>query len=71
MLLTCALTKVALLAGSTRHIDGLFAEFRDGLRARPYDLVFVANGYQLRQAASRQLSARRAAAICATPARPS
>ena len=30
------------------RLDDLFADLADELRARPYDLVFVAGGYQLR-----------------------
>ena len=39
---------LARLVGSSCNLDDLLADLRDELRARPYDLVFVAGGYQLR-----------------------
>jgi segregation and condensation protein B len=39
---------LAMLVGSTCNLDDLIADIRDELRARPYELVFVAGGYQLR-----------------------
>lgn len=39
---------LAMLVGSTCNLDDLIADIRDELRARPYDLVHVAGGYQLR-----------------------
>jgi segregation and condensation protein B len=39
---------LARLVGSTCNLDDLIADIRDELRARPYDLVYVAGGYQLR-----------------------
>ena len=39
---------LARVVGSTCNLDDLIADIRDDLRARPYDLVFVAGGYQLR-----------------------
>lgn len=39
---------LARLVGSTCNLDDLIADIRDELRARPYELVFVAGGYQLR-----------------------
>jgi len=36
------------LVGPRRNLDDLIADIADELRARPYDLVFVAGGYQLR-----------------------
>src|SRR5208283_2303255 len=38
---------LARLVGSSCNLDHLLADLRDELRARPYDLVFVAGGYQL------------------------
>ena len=35
-------------SGSGCNLDDLLADLADELRARPYDLVFVAGGYQLR-----------------------
>ena len=39
---------LARLVGSGCNLDDLLADLADELRARPYDLVFVAGGYQLR-----------------------
>ena len=39
---------LARLVGSSCNLDDLLADLADELRARPYDLVFVAGGYQLR-----------------------
>jgi len=39
---------LARLVGSSCNLDDLLADLSDELRARPYDLVFVAGGYQLR-----------------------
>ena len=39
---------MARLVGSSCNLDDLLADLADELRARPYDLVFVAGGYQLR-----------------------
>jgi segregation and condensation protein B len=39
---------LAKLVGQTCKLDDLIADIVDELRARPYDLVFVAGGYQLR-----------------------
>ena len=39
---------LARLVGSTCNLDDLIADIRNELRARPYELVFVAGGYQLR-----------------------
>jgi chromosome segregation and condensation protein ScpB len=39
---------LARLVGPRCNLDDLIADIRDELRARPYDLVFVAGGYQLR-----------------------
>jgi segregation and condensation protein B len=39
---------LARVVGSTCNLDDLIADIRDELRARPYELVFVAGGYQLR-----------------------
>jgi segregation and condensation protein B len=39
---------LARLVGATCNLDDLIADIRDDLRARPYELVFVAGGYQLR-----------------------
>ena len=39
---------LARLVGSSCNLDDLIADIRDELRARPYDLVFVAGGFQLR-----------------------
>ncbi len=39
---------LARLVGPTCHLDNLIADIVEELRARPYDLVFVAGGYQLR-----------------------
>jgi len=39
---------LARLVGSSCNLDDLLADIADELRARPYDLVFVAGGYQLR-----------------------
>jgi segregation and condensation protein B len=36
------------LVGPRCNLDDLFKDIADELRARPYDLVFVAGGYQLR-----------------------
>ena len=36
------------LVGPSCNLDDLLADLSDELRARPYDLVFVAGGYQLR-----------------------
>jgi segregation and condensation protein B len=40
--------KLAVLVGKACKLDELIADIADELRARPYDLVFVAGGYQLR-----------------------
>jgi segregation and condensation protein B len=40
--------KLAMLVGKSCKLDELIADISDELRARPYDLVFVAGGYQLR-----------------------
>jgi len=39
---------LARLVGSSCNLDDLLSDLSDELRARPYDLVFVAGGYQLR-----------------------
>ena len=39
---------LARLVGSSCNLDDLIADIRDEFRARPYELVFVAGGYQLR-----------------------
>ena len=39
---------LAKLVGQRCKLDDLIADIVDELRARPYDLVFVAGGYQLR-----------------------
>ncbi len=39
---------LAKLVGRSCKLDDLIADIADELRARPYDLVFVAGGYQLR-----------------------
>ena len=39
---------LARLVGNTCNLDHLIADIVDELRARPYELVFVAGGYQLR-----------------------
>jgi segregation and condensation protein B len=39
---------LARLVGPNCNLDDLLADLSDELRARPYDLVFVAGGYQLR-----------------------
>ncbi len=39
---------LAKLVGKNCKLDDLIADIVDELRARPYDLVFVAGGYQLR-----------------------
>ncbi|WP_292528083.1 SMC-Scp complex subunit ScpB [Methylocystis sp.] len=39
---------LARLVGSSCNLDDLIADIRDDLRARPYELVFVAGGFQLR-----------------------
>jgi len=39
---------LARLVGSSCNLDDLLADLADALRSRPYDLVFVAGGYQLR-----------------------
>jgi segregation and condensation protein B len=39
---------LARLVGDTCKLDDLIADIVDELRARPYELVFVAGGYQLR-----------------------
>ncbi len=40
--------KLAMLVGKACKLDELIADIADELRARPYDLAFVAGGYQLR-----------------------
>ncbi|MGA8171960.1 MAG: SMC-Scp complex subunit ScpB [Methylocystis sp.] len=40
--------KLAKLVGKDCKLDDLIADIGDALRARPYELVFVAGGYQLR-----------------------
>lgn len=39
---------LARVVGSSCNLDDLIADIREDLRARPYELVFVAGGYQLR-----------------------
>ena len=39
---------LAKIVGKNCNLDDLLSDIRDELRARPYDLVFVAGGYQLR-----------------------
>lgn len=39
---------LARLVGSSCNLDDLIADIREDLRARPYELVFVAGGFQLR-----------------------
>ena len=39
---------LAKIVGKNCNLDDLLADIRDELRARPYDLVFVAGGFQLR-----------------------
>ncbi len=39
---------LAKIVGKNCNLDDLLADIRDELRARPYDLVFVAGGWQLR-----------------------
>jgi chromosome segregation and condensation protein ScpB len=39
---------LAKIVGRNCNLDDLIADIRDELRARPYDLVFVAGGWQLR-----------------------
>nr|CCD31937.1 Putative transcriptional regulator [Methylocystis sp. SC2] len=39
---------LARVVGLSCNLDDLIADIRDELRARPYELVFVAGGYQLR-----------------------
>ena len=39
---------LAKIVGKNCNLDDLIADIVDELRARPYDLVFVAGGYQLR-----------------------
>ena len=51
---------LARLVGPTCRLDDLLSDIRDELRARPYELVFVAGGYQLRSK-SRFAAAIRAA----------
>jgi len=53
---------LARLVGSTCNLDDLISDIRDELRARPYELVFVAGGYQLRTK-PRFASAIRAASV--------
>jgi segregation and condensation protein B len=38
---------LARLVGSSCNLDDLIADIREDLRARPYELVFVAGGFQL------------------------
>ncbi len=47
---TCPVSreKLAEIVGDDANLDDLIADLRAELRARPYDLVFVAGGYQLR-----------------------
>jgi segregation and condensation protein B len=40
--------KLAMLVGKACKLDELIADIADELRARPYDLAFVAGGYQFR-----------------------
>ncbi|PPD42230.1 MAG: transcriptional regulator [Methylocystis sp.] len=40
--------KLAQIVGDAAHLDDLIADLQAELRARPYELVFVAGGYQLR-----------------------
>ncbi|MBG0803103.1 SMC-Scp complex subunit ScpB [Methylocystis sp. H4A] len=39
---------LARVIGSSCNLDDLIADIREDLRARPYELVYVAGGYQLR-----------------------
>ena len=39
---------LAKLVGRDCNLDDLISDIRDDLRARPYELVSVAGGYQLR-----------------------
>ena len=63
---------LARLVGSSCNLDDLLADLAGELRARPYDLVLVAGGYQLRTR-PRFADAIRAAnaGSCATQACPS
>jgi chromosome segregation and condensation protein ScpB len=40
--------KLAMLVGKSCKLDDLIADIAEELRARPYDLAFVAGGYQMR-----------------------
>ena len=63
---------LAKLVGPRCKLDDLIADIVDELRARPYELVFVAGGWQFRTRPcfSRARSARRIRAIFATLALP-
>ena len=63
---------LAKLVGQSCNLDDLIADIVDELRARPYELVFVAGGYQLRTKAAlfAPRSARRMLASYATRAFP-
>ncbi len=39
---------LARVIGSSCNLDDLIADIREDLRARPYELVYVAGGYQFR-----------------------
>lgn len=39
---------LAALVGKNCNLDDLIADIRNELRARPYDLIFIAGGYQFR-----------------------
>ena len=43
-----SVTALAKLVGKNCKLDDLIADIVDELRARPYEVVFVAGGYQLR-----------------------
>jgi segregation and condensation protein B len=53
---------LAKLVGMNCKLDDLIADIRDELRARPYELVFVAGGYQLRTKPRFALAIRAASA---------
>ena len=57
---------LARLVGSDCHLDELIADIREELRARPYDLVAVAGGYQHRTRSS-YADVIRASAVTASP----
>jgi chromosome segregation and condensation protein ScpB len=58
--------KLAALIGSDCNLDEIIAEIREELRARPYDLVAVAGGYQHRTRPS-YADVIRASAVAASP----